>query len=38
MQQQRPMDKDPAMDSMVKRTEVGRGRRVVIVVAVVLVG
>ena len=31
------MDKDPAMDAMVNRTEVGRGRRVVIMVAVVLV-
>jgi flagellar basal body-associated protein FliL len=31
------MDKDRAMDVMVKRTEIGRGRRVVIMVAVVLV-
>ena len=31
------MDKDPAMDVMIKRTEIGRGRRVAILVAVVLV-
>jgi hypothetical protein len=31
------MDKDPAIDVMVKKTEIGRGRRVVIMVAVVLV-
>lgn len=30
------MDKDPSMDVLVKRTESGRGRRVAIVVAVVL--
>lgn len=31
------MDKDPAMDVMVKRSEIGRGKRVVITVAVALV-
>jgi hypothetical protein len=31
------MDKNPAMDVIIKRTEIGRGRRVVFVVAVVLV-
>jgi hypothetical protein len=31
------MDKDPAMDVMVRRTEIGRGRRMAIMVAVVLV-
>jgi len=36
MQQHWFMDKGPAMDVMVKRTEVGRGRRLVIMVAVVL--
>ena len=30
------MDKDPSMEVLVKRTETGRGRRVVILVAVVL--
>ena len=31
------MDKDPSVDVIVKRTEIGRGRRVAILVAVVLV-
>jgi hypothetical protein len=37
MQQHGSMEKDPALDVMVKRTENGRGRRVVIMVAAVLV-
>jgi hypothetical protein len=31
------MDKDPSVDVIVKRTEIGRGRRVAILVAVVFV-
>ena len=31
------MDKDPSIDVIVKRTEIGRGKRVVIMVAVMLV-
>ena len=31
------MDKDPAMDVMVKSTEIGRGKRVAIMVAVLFV-
>jgi hypothetical protein len=30
------MDKDTAMDGMVKRTEIGRGKRVAILAAIVL--
>jgi hypothetical protein len=37
MQRFGSMDKDPSVDVIVKRTEIGRGRRVVILVAVVLV-
>src|SRR5664279_868839 len=31
------MDKDPSMDVLVRRTEIGRGKRVAIVVAIALV-
>jgi flagellar basal body-associated protein FliL len=37
MQRFELMHKDPAMEMMVKRTEIGRGRRLAIMVAVVLV-